>query len=474
MKFVANLRNETIDAFGDQGIQPAAYLLSSHRITPSTLEAAAVVRGLGLPLFADNGTKPSITDTINRFKDAAEEIRLSVKALRKEIGEIPRGKQVPPELRDKSSNLADEVIDHATEISEAIDSEALLKAQLSMNPTDLIAQEDFATACLIGLGLERETTGWSISRFDTRNRRSLRLWKRVAEDPRCNGIRVYAVLSAMDYNTARSAGRLAAASEANHLALGIAGITLDPSATDSFVMGRASLKLEKVAPRRYVRLAQIMRGLAEGYLEAGGNAIQNFHCLGLGAPFLLPIPPAAHRQHTHLTTDATSPIHDAVRDRVLYDPEKDGDRASTREIVQRIVNGGNWPFLSPFSQAFREQFGHRPEDAREAWEALGRPAITHQLLETDNDLTDALPLFAEADEDLRKIALRTHIAHNHWVLGRITEVFDTSTDGRREIALVAIVRAVTGASMITGLGLRAALQVLNRNVLSENSQFGRG
>ena len=464
MKFVANLRNETIDAFAAQDIQPAAYLLSSHRITPSTLEAATFVRGLGLPLFADNGTKPLITDTIDRFKDAAREIRLSVKALRRELGGTPRGRQVPHELRDKASDLANKVLNHATKISEGIDSEALLEAQLSMNPTDLIAQEDFATACLIGLDLERETTGWSISRFDTRNRRTLKLWKRVAQDLRCNGIRVYAVLSAVDYNTARSAGRLAAAFKATNLALGIAGITLDPSATDFFVMGRASLKLQEVAPRRYVRLTQILRGLADGYQEGVGSVIQNFHCLGLGAPFLLPIPPAAHRQNTRLTTDATSPIHDAVRDRVLYDPEKDGDRASTREIVQRIVNGGDWPFLSPFSQAFREQFGHQPEEARAAWETLGRPNITNQLLETDNDLTDALPLFADVDKNLRKIASRTRIAHNHWVLGRISEVFGTSTDGRREIALAAIERALAGASTVTTRGLRAAIHVLNRNV----------
>lgn len=465
MKFVANLRNETIDAFAAQDIQPAAYLLSSHRITPSTLEAAALVRSLDLPLFSDNGTKPLITDTIDKFKDAAKEIRLSVKALRRELGEIPRGQQVPRELRNKSSDLANEVINHATKISKGIDSEELLEAQLSMNPTDLIAQEDFATACLIGLDLEREITGWSISRFDTRNRRSLRLWKRVVEDPRCNGIRVYAVLSAVDYNTARSAGRLAAAWKATNLALGIAGIALDPSATDFFVMGRASLKLQKVAPRRYVRLAQILRGLADGYQESGGSVIQNFHCLGLGAPFLLPIPPAAHRQNTRLTTDATSPIHDAVRDRILYDPEKDGDRASTREIVQRIMKGGDWPFLSPFSQAFRERFGHQPEKARIAWETLGKPNITNQLLRTDNDLTDALPLFADADEDLRKIASRTRISHNHWVLGRISEIFDaTSTDGRREIALTAIERVLAWSSMVTTRGLLAVIRVLNRNV----------
>src|SRR5262249_14418977 len=154
-------------------------------------------------------------------------------------------------------------------------------------------------------------TGWTVSRFETRNRRSLKLWKRVREDPRCEGIRVYAVLSAMDYNTARSAGRLAAAEGAKHAALGIASITGDPTATDFFVLGMADTTLDKPAPRRYVRLAQVLRGLSDGYADAGMQ-IKNVHCLGLGGPSMFPIAAAAIGETTVLTTDATSPIHDAV------------------------------------------------------------------------------------------------------------------------------------------------------------------
>ena len=459
MRFVANLRQATIDAFAAQNVEPAAFLLSSHRVSPASLRAAAVVRGLGLPLFSDNGTKPLIDGAIKLFAGQAKPIRDTVKALRRQVGHVPRGKDIPGALRQTASELADAVVAHATTVSSAIDADELLALQLSMNPTDLIAQEDFATACLIALDLERETTGWAVSRFETRNRRSLRLWKRVAHDPRCSGIRVYAVLSAMDYNTARSAARLAAAEGVAHAALGIAGITLDPSATDFLVFGKATFRLDRPAPRRYVRLAQIVRGLADGYSEVG-TALSGFHCLGLGAPPLLPIPAAALSETTAVTTDATSPIHDAVRDHVLYDPERDGRRADTVGIVRRILGGGDWPFLSPFTQAFRAQFGHDPHGARVTWEQLGRPPVTAGVLEAANGLTAALPLFSEADPNVRTVASKTRIAHNHWVLGELcTSLPDRA--GRHDLALSALNRLLAeSTSTSTTRGLAAALQVL--------------
>ncbi|EAR22107.1 hypothetical protein [Nitrococcus mobilis] len=458
MRFVANLRNETIEAFATESIQPRAYLLSSHRLTPATLKAAEKIRALGLPLFADNGTKPMIDATIDHFAEPAKRLRTEVKQLRKALGHVPRGAGVPAVLRDRASRLAQAVLDHTLETSEAIDAEALLTTQLSMLPTDLIAQEDFATACLIALDLERETTGWRVSRFDTRNRRTLRLWKRVANDTRCKGIRVHAVLSAMDYNTARSAGRLAARAGVRHAAVGIAGITRDPSATDFFVMETKSIRLARPVPRRYVRLAQIIRGFAEGFGEAG-RPPESFHCLGLGAPYLFPVTAAALAEATRATTDATSPIHAAVRDRVLYDPVKDGDRASTKEIVDRIVRGGDWPFLSPFTRAFREKFGHDPEAARKAWAALGKPAITRQLLEVASPLTASLPLFADADDEVRKIAARAWIAHNHWVLGAIADSLPNEK-GRRDLALSVIDRLLSNPPTMTTRGLAAAREVI--------------
>src|SRR5262249_37540122 len=153
MRFVANLRQETIDAFSAQEIQPAAYLLSSHRVNESTLRAAAIVRELNLPLFADNATKPLIESTIGLFDERANEVREEIKELHRKLGRKPRGKDIPDKLRKHSSDLAGEVVKHATDVSDAIDVNELLEVQLSMRPTHLLAKEDFATACLVALDL---------------------------------------------------------------------------------------------------------------------------------------------------------------------------------------------------------------------------------------------------------------------------------------------------------------------------------
>jgi hypothetical protein len=208
-----------------------------------------------------------------------------------------------------------------------------------------------------------------------------------------------------------------------------------------------------------VRLAQILRGLADGWRDRAG-LLERFHCLGLGAPALLPVAAAAFDPATQVSTDATSPIHDAAKDRILYDPENAGDRASTVEIVARIVAGRDWPLLSPFTAAFRDRFGHDPVRARRWWEREQRPEITAMLLAQPSDLTEALPLLSEADPAVRAQARDARIAHNHWVLGEIA----TSRSGarRHEIAIGLIDHWLAGPDTTTTRGLRVAKAILLR------------
>ncbi|MCO1336369.1 hypothetical protein MO867_18715 [Microbulbifer sp. OS29] len=457
MQFIANLRRQTLDAFASHHISADGYLLSAHRITNPNLQLAVEVRNRGLPLFADNGTKQLIDSVIAQFSGRAREITREVKILRRQLGHLPRGRDVPIKLRKQADTLAESVLTDCTERSESIDPKQLIERQLKMNPTDLIAQEDFASTCLVALDLEREITGWTVERIAARNRRSLRLWQKVAENPLCQDTTVYAVLSAMDYNTARDAGKLAADAGVTSAAMGLAGVCGDLNATDFFVSGRASFKLTRPVPRRYVRLAQIVKGIADGYRDHS-TSLERFHCLGLGAPSLLPIAAAALPAETGVTADATSPIHAAAKDRVLYDPENFGDRASTKEIVERILGGGNWPFLSPFTQSFKQRFGHDPESARRWWNTQGNPAISTEILRQPSDLTAALPLFCEANQHVRSIARDTWIAHNHWVLGELTE--GRSGPQRREFAHQIIDHWLDGPATTTSRGLSAAKRIL--------------
>lgn len=460
MEFVVNLSTETLATFAGIDQLSTAFLLSAHRVTPSLLDAAAQVRRAGVRLFADNGTKPLIEKTVDEFRAPAAALREDIKQLRRQLGHVPRGAEIPAALRNAADDLATTVVAAATARSDALDAGALLETQLSMQPTELFAQEDFATACLIALDLERETTGWRVARLATRVRRSLRLWRRVNDDPACAGIRVYAVLSAMDYNTARRAGQLAAEAGVRHAAVGVAGINLDPSAVDFYVMGTATHGLDKAVPRRYVRLAQILRGIADGYRDCD-RVPESFHCLGLGASSMFPIAAGALDGATSVLMDATSPIHDAVRDRVLYDPAAQGQRASTRKIVERILAGGSWPFVSPFTQRFRERSGHDPAGARRWWHEHGRPPIDRAVLTTPSALTRALPLFCEADGQIRRAAQQTWIAHNHWVLGQLCHALKDGA-ARSELALAAIDIWLSGPATVTTRGLDAARRVLRR------------
>jgi hypothetical protein len=460
ISFVANLRPRTITAFAQEQMQPDAYLLSSHRLTRRTLRHAHAIRDQGLALFADNGSKQLIDDVIAAFSDAARPIATEVRTIRRRIGETPRGQSVPARLRRDASDLAHAVVEECTKLSDAIDPSALLDQQLSMHPTHLIAQEDFAVACLIALGLERETIGWDIAAFDRRNRRSLRLFERVASDGRTRTIDVYAVLSAMDYNTARSAGVLAARSGATHVALGMAGIMRDPSAVDFFVLRHGSFKLEATAPRRYVRLAQIARGIADGYREAGMR-LRAFHALGLGAIPLLPVLAAPFDSATRLTIDATSPIHDAVRDHVLYHPVRNGDRSSRVAIVRRIVRGDDWPFACPFCLRFRENVGHSATAATAWWTRQGEPRIEGSDLRVAGPLVEAVPLFASVPEQIARRAGRVHVAHNHFVLDQLASEILAGA-ARPDRAMTKLEELLDHQSLITGRGLRAAREILTQ------------
>jgi hypothetical protein len=456
MRFVANLRDRTIDAFGRHGIQPDAYLLSTHRLSPAALEHAHALRAAGIPVVADNGSKALIDEVIAHFREPAAVVRQRVRDLRHALGHTPRGREVPDALREQASALAHQVVAMATGLSAQVDASDLLEAQLSMRPSHLVAQEDFATTCLMALNLERETTGWPVSAFVARNRRTLAFWQVVASDPRAGDLTVYAVLSAVDYNTARAAGRLAAKAGAGDLALGCAGLMLDGSAIDFYTLGTANHRLARPSPRRYVRLTQVIAGLRDGFAEAG-RPLRSLHALGLGAAVLFPLYAAAAPAQAELATDATSPIHDAVRDRVLYDPHHHGARRSLIRIADRLLRGDDWRCPCPFCTAFKSTHGHAPEEARVAWQQAGAPAVDRALLDDMAALATAIPLLAGRDPE--RHASRTHIAHNHWVLGALARETPQGA-GRGEWALARLQALRTGASLIVDRGLDAGKAIL--------------
>jgi hypothetical protein len=419
---------------------------------------ALAQRAQGLPLFADNGSKNLIDHIVESRREASRRITDRVQAIRRRLGRTPRAGDLPGSLRRAARALASAVVADSVALASRTSPEESLDRQLSMQPTHLIAPEDFAVTCLVALGLERFMIGWGGEDFRSRNRRSLQLHARAVADARCRDLNVYAVLSAVDYDTARAAGELAARAGAEHVAIGFASALKDSGAVESFAMGRKTVRLAAPAPRRYVRVAQIVRGIADGYRRLGAP-LRSFHGLGLGAVTLFPVIAAAFEPGTDLTVDATSPILDAVRDRVLYDHEQDANRLPILSIVNRIVRSQDWPFLCPFCRSFRKEFGHSARAARRWFEQQRLPAVDQESLDSAEALADAIPLFSGSNAHTRRKAELTHIAHNHFVLDQVAGGF-LHTPDRPARALAKLDELAGRESMITARGVRAARQVL--------------
>lgn len=457
--FVSNLRLPSVEAFSDVGFVPSAWLLSTHRLTSGSEAAARRARAEGVPLFADNGTKELIDDVIKAHTDDLAPLTADIRTLRRSLPggrRVPTPSEVPTALRRAARAAAHSVTDTVDDILASAPLERVIAQQERMQPTHVIAKEDFATACLMALGLEREITGLPVAFFTRRNAITFRYWKQTVDDARMRGRRVYATLGATDYNTARAAARLAAKQGIRDVAVGYAGINRDTTFVRSYLAGPRH-QLPGAAPRRNVRGTAIAIGVRDGYREAGVR-LRSFHALGMGAaPFFASLA-SAFDWFTTVTIDATSPVHDAVNDLVFYDHERRGDRASVTEIAERVVAGGEWSFSCPFCAKARQLLGHRPVEARQWAVDNAKPKITTAHLHPDQPLGHAIPVFATARGGRTSTQQRSRAAHNHWVLDQLAS--STPTSKRRDWGIATSNELADSREGHVRFGLLAALQVL--------------
>lgn len=117
--FVANLRPQTFDSFAGSGFSPAAWLLSSHRLTAATKALALTVRAQDVPLMADNGTKNLIDHVVSQFTSRIRPITETIVSLRRQLPEgrtEPTASDVPRALQTRASDLAHEILDHVDDV----------------------------------------------------------------------------------------------------------------------------------------------------------------------------------------------------------------------------------------------------------------------------------------------------------------------------------------------------------------------
>lgn len=412
MRFFTNLRPQTAEIYAESGYTSSAWLLSSHRATPQTLELAADVRRRGSDLMADNGTKPMIDRVIDEFAEAAKPILATYRSIRKERGE-PSMSSMPEAVRLPAKILAVEIASFIDTLHQGRDWTTVINQQMEMDPTHLIAPEDFCIGCLIGLGIDRTMTGWSLDKFRQRNLISLEGWRTMTADPRSRERHVYVTLAAADYSTAKAAGRLAAESGAGNVAVGFAGLNNLQTGTQWTSLA-SRRKLSQPTASRNVKLAEILFGIRDGFREAGA-ALQRFHGLGLGSRAQYHVLPAILDPHTEISVDSTSPLHDAVRGRQLYETPAQGRSRRVDWIAQQVVKGEDNPIDGFFPRRARDRHGHDPGGARRWWIEAGRPEIRLADLLPDQPLAGSMGWLASGPGTSTTAVTSDWIGHNHAV-----------------------------------------------------------
>jgi hypothetical protein len=456
MIFFTNLQKPTFDYYASIGGAPQGWLLSSHRATPAESHRARAVRIDGADLLADNGTIEHIAVALATFETRAGAIGREFSAFRRTL---PRGRKdpaasaIPAEIRESAAAVAAEINELVDATFAAIPASDQTDRQLAVDPTRMICKEDWSIAVALGLGLERPITGWSIGRYVTRNRQSLRGWAEVRDAVGASRV-LYVTLAAPDYPTARAVGREAARWGAENVALGFAGLNSTAGYTETTRRPHRR-RLTVAGPLRYVRLAEIVTGFRDGYRDAGGR-LQRFHALGLGARPMWPILAAGLDWWTDVSVDATSAIKDAEGPRpVLYDPDDLTGRVPVEEVAAHYLAHGTLPFRSPVLAA-QLALPHDPEAAR-AWLA-GRAAITHDDLRSGQPLARALPMFAHGTGSSAAGRMLAH--HNYWASDESAARIPARRRARWATDTLRSLGEDPKVSVTIRNGARAALEVL--------------
>jgi hypothetical protein len=331
--------------------------------------------------------------------------------------------------------------------------------QLQMDPTHVIAKEDWSIAVLLGLGLERELLGYATRQYVSRNRGSIAEAARLQSQADWQGRHIFSTLAATDYTTALAAGQEAAKAGIENVALGFAGLNADNSYTDTSYYPRRK-RLKQPGPHRYIRLAEIMLGLRDAYREAP-TLLRRLHVLGLGSRIMWSIPAAALDQWTEISIDSTAPIKDAEGPApIVYDPRALDARMPISRLAGHWIETGELPFESAILSRGLDVLPCDATRARRVLEQLGEASPSHDLLRTGTALADALPLFANGPGT----ALAGHFLTNHNFWASVQAASAIPETGRREWALRQL-RNVAGqadASVTVRNGARAVLEVLDR------------
>lgn len=420
--FVPNLKQYTYYR-GRGNRRFGAYLLSTDYAGSRRGLASKVTRS-GRLLVADNGNVDLIRGLIDTHKAEAADL-----TKRREQEENTQGVRYvrPGKL---SLGLTDDCRKFARRMvvaSEAAFDDAhvrqIVTAQHGLDASLAIGMEDFAVVCMTALSIEPEYAMLDDGFYEERAQRAVKFALDTAKGvygPRPKA--VFAGMHAIDYDSARIAGRVAGEANVAGIATGLVGALRDKNYVDFRVEGGVVHEFVKAVPRPYVRTIEIVSGLIDGFRERAGKQ-PPFHALGAGSPILMPLLGLLGAPSYYFGTDSTAPIVDAWTSPTtcLYADSPAPLKLPAYRIAEVWLQGGpGWTCHCPYCRKFSKK--HPPDitSARNWWKAQGSPKLTKNSLYKGQPLSKWLPLLANStNEDLQREAAMARVGHNHWVLMRL-------------------------------------------------------
>ena len=373
-------------------------------------------------LCADNGNVDLITKFIGQQEDKVKPLHELRKAEEEKLGHKVRPGQLSSSLTNRFQSLAQDIFKLANEVVPDEHVVSVLQTQEAMSPTYVIGMEDFTLVALTGLSIEREYSGLPAKWYKAASERAIEYAIRTkkGEFGPCRSL-VFAGLHAVDFDTAKQAGRLAGEAQLDGIASGLVGAMKDESFVDFLLKNSEVIELRTTIPRPYVRTLEIVAGLHLGYAEAVGRR-PAFHGLGVGSPILLPLVSLLGDARTYLAVDSTAPIKDAIERTVSLYVDTPAPRKLKAHRIAEFWLGENdgWRCTCPYCREFTKLHPPRRAKALEWWRGEGKRALSADDMHAPSLLAELLPILSTPkDEETARHARMTRISHNHWVLKRI-------------------------------------------------------
>lgn len=415
IRFVVNLRAETTSDELVHSLRPRGWLVAPENVTGPVRQRLPSLLASGRWLFADNGNFALIGGVAESL--AAQSRLLGKRARDERYGAHPRA-AFPATLTKRLDELAARALRDArdTQLRRAKEKDGQ-ETQLALNPTHLIGAEDIGPAVLLRLGLEPDWLPDALTQLARRNRSVARARRFGASGlAESVGPFYYPVATALDYDSARQAGRIFAHAGHRRVAMGFGAYMADDSYTRHYRAKRRVVELQARLPNRYLRTALVARGFFTGYAEEAGRLPDGFHFLGLGAPIMLAVVARAAYGVGELTFDAMSPIMDAAQ-ATFYVNRPAYLKIRTWRVAERLARRGErWLCPCPFCHAFAEEHPFKYGAIQRVARASGSSFVVDDLRPLGR-LYAIAPLLSEPSRGpFRRMVTAARIGHNHWVL----------------------------------------------------------